>query len=101
MAAKKDNPDVRRLRCRAVRLSAARVTSAILMLGTAIAAAGCERAVTGEPIADPRPIQLVITFAEPCHIGRAYLPPGDIIIDIAPKDDWTPNRCVASSVEVR
>lgn len=78
---------------------AVRVASAVLMFGAVV---GCERAITGEPIADPRPVRIVVSFAEPCHFRPVYLPPnGAVSIDIAPRGDWAPNRCVASSVEVR
>lgn len=76
-----------------------RWVSVVWMLA-AVALAGCERAIPGEPMADPRPVRITIKFAEPCHIAHVYLRPGGTV-DLSPKDDWTPNRCVASAVEVQ
>lgn len=75
-----------------------RVASVALMLGAAMELAGCESAIGGEPLADPRPVRIVMTLSDSCRISHVYLPSGGEV-RIAPKDDWTPNRCVVLSVE--
>lgn len=77
---------------------AARIASAALISCAAIQLVGCERAIVGEPIADPHPVPIVITFSDSCRISHVYLPSGGEV-RIAPKEDWTPNRCVVLSVE--
>lgn len=76
----------------------ARVASVALISGAAMELAGCERAIGGEPMADPRPVPIVMTLSDSCRISHVYLPAGGEV-RIAPKDDWTPNGCVVVSVE--